>query len=67
MSSKQQLQYLKSARAAFIRFFKKKKTGANSFLSLVELKIDNNTLSTRDSNDTKGEFGTLFLNVKWLT
>lgn len=62
MPLKQQFQCLNSARVASIEFFKKKKTKASSLCSLAGLQIDNDKLSTRDSSDTEGEFGTWFWN-----
>lgn len=61
MPSKRRLEQLKSARAAAVQARKKRKSETSSVLN-AHLEIEDDKLSTIDTNDTEGESGTLFWN-----
>lgn len=54
--------HLKTARKGFVTLFKKRKSEANSFLTLDYCKIDYNKLSTTNTSNMKNDFQTWFGN-----
>lgn len=62
MRSKRRLEQLKSARAAAVQSFKKRRSEASSVLNSTKLEIDDDKLSTADTSDTEGKSRTRFWN-----
>lgn len=62
MSSKHQRKEQTATRAASIKFFKKKRLEASSFLNFIQLNTNNDKLNTIDTDNKKVEFGTWFWN-----
>ena len=61
MPSKRRLDQLKSARAAAVQAYKKRKFEASSVLN-VHLEVEDDKLSTTDTSNTEGESVTWFWN-----
>ena len=62
MPNKRRREQLKSARAASLEGFKKRRSEANSLPNSAQLRVDDRKLSTADTTDTEGESGTWLWN-----
>lgn len=62
MPNKRRREQLKSARAASLEVFKKRRSEANSLPNSAQLRVDDRKLSTADTTDTEGESGTWLWN-----
>lgn len=62
MPNKRRREQLKSARAASLEVYKKRRSEANSLPNSAQLRVDDRKLSTADTTDTEGESGTWFWN-----
>ena len=62
MPTKRRRKQLKSARAASLEVFKKRRSEANSLPNSAQLRVDDRELSTADTTDTEGESETWFWN-----
>ena len=62
MPTKRRRKRLKSARAASLEVFKKRRSEASPLPNPAQLRVDDHKLSTADTTDTEGESGTWFWN-----